>query len=308
MIILKKRIRNISPYISRIQEGKNIIVGVTDLDRFDVQLKEMGLSEPYVAGQSILPAGSFGTISRFNAEGKDVVHKELPMETAYRQIEWHWDEWDGPYNTVERSKIVDVPYQRYPRTFVEPPAVELTITKNKLGKLFLIGPLLVKQETEKEVLTHLVNLFLEIFGECQFFTENFDDIPKSSLIRLNWEILPQGEMPWDQFRQRLDPLIKQAPAGNQPILIHRLEIINRLEPDFRAVGRGGFHGYIVHGFTNKKLFILESMYYGNATYIFEEKWEEFSKLTKAEILNQSLQKDRVIHRDGWEEKIEKQFS
>jgi hypothetical protein len=41
----------------------------------------------------------------------------------------------------------------------------------------------------------------------------------------------------------------------------------------------------------------------NATYVFEQNWERLSQLSKAEILDRDLQKDRLIHREGWPEKI-----
>ncbi len=86
---------------------------------------------------------------------------------------------------------------------------------------------------------------------------------------------------------------------------HRLEAINKYNPDFAAVGEAGFHGYIILGFKEKNLYTLESLYYGNATYVFGENWEELSKMTKAQVLNESLQKDRIIHREGWDNQIAK---
>lgn len=298
MIIQKKRIRNISPYTHHIKDGSNIIVGLTDVTRLSPALKRIGFSEPYEKGQTILPA-SVGSISNYNAEGKEIVHRDQPMETAYSQVDWKWKEWDGSWH----SKIVDRPYQRYPRSFVEPPAVELSITENKDGQLLLTSPILQKIEGNKEILTHIVNLFLEIFGECQFFTEDMEILMKTPLHRLNWTVLPQGEMPWEKFKKEIDPIVKSAPKGNQEVLYYRLETVNALKPDFRAIGNGGFHGYIIHGFTKNNIYVLESMYYGNATYVFDGAWQELSQKTKAEILRESLQKARVIHREGWKEKV-----
>ena len=62
-------------------------------------------------------------------------------------------------------------------------------------------------------------------------------------------------------------------------------------------------GQVIFGFPHKNLHILESMYFGNATYVFDERWEELSKMTKAEILDQRLQTDRVIHEEGWENRV-----
>jgi len=303
MIIKKRRIRDIYLYIRHIKDGTKIIVGISGLDRFFPILTHIGFPKPYQNGQSILPPGVFGPISIYNAEGKNIVHRDQPMETAYREAEWHWQEWNGPYDRVDRSRIVDVPYKRYPRTFVEPPSIELMIGVGSDGQALLVSPSIEKKEKNKDILLHTINLYLEIFGECQFFTEALDAILKAPIVKLNWEILPQGEMPWQQFKKRLEPLIERAPKGKQPLLEYHLEVVNSYKPDFHAIGHGGFYGYIVHGFSSRNLFVLESIYYGNATYVFGEKWEELSKMTKAEILNEKLQKDRIIHSEGWQDKI-----
>jgi hypothetical protein len=56
-----------------------------------------------------------------------------------------------------------------------------------------------------------------------------------------------------------------------------------------------------------KRYVLESILYGNATYIFDKDWEELSKKTKSEILNQELQKGRLIHRRFWEKDLDDIF-
>lgn len=302
MIIQKKSIRNITPYTSNIKNGSKIIIGITDPLRFSATLKHLGFLEPYKGGQCILPA-PLGPVGKYNAEGKIIKHKDLPMETAYRQIDWHWTEWHGQYR-IEQSKIVDVPYKRFPRSFISPPSIEFTLSLNSKGALLLIAPALEKNEENNEILKHVVNLFLEYFEECELFSENLESIQKTSLRRLNWVVLPQGEMPWERFKKEVEPIVKSAPEGNQQMLYYRLKTVNALRPDFRAIGSGGFHGYVIHGFVKIRLYVLESMYYGNATYVLDESWEEISKKTKAEILNEKLQKARVIHRVGWKKKIE----
>ena len=70
-----------------------------------------------------------------------------------------------------------------------------------------------------------------------------------------------------------------------------------------AQGRGGFSGYIVFGFPRKNLYVLESLYYGNATYVFRENWEKLSQLSKAVILSGNLQTARIVHQPGWEKEV-----
>jgi hypothetical protein len=279
------------------------MLGLAAPKRFTDTLPKMGFNDGLDVGKVVLPSGLFGPISVFNSEGKYIKHSDQPMETAYRTVEWHWKEWHGRYEQVERSKFVDVPYKRYPRTFVPPPSIELKLAATTNGELILVGPLVQNSPQNMGAITHIVNLFLEIFGECQFFTEDLDEIINIPTKRLNWKILPPGQRPWAQLKKDIAPIIKHAPEGSQAVMIHRLSTVHSHKPDFAAVGKAGFSGYIIFGFSKKGIYALESMFYGNATYIFGHDWEALSKMTKAEILDQNLQKDRIIHREGWEKHI-----
>lgn len=303
MYIKKRRVLNITPYLKAFTQGEPVIVGLSNLQEKVTKLSQLGLVQPYQVGQTILPSGTFGPTSLFNAEGKNIPRKDLPMETAYRQVEWHWEQFNGYNSTIPMSKIADVPYKRYPREFIAPPSIELSIKASATNQLVLVSSEFTNDISNQEAIKHTVNLFLEIFGECELFAKGINSISPSEIKRLNWDLLPRGEMPWEQVKDVLEPLIRKAPKGIQPVLEYRLETINKLNPDFRAVGKGGFNGYIVHGFVSKDLYVLESMYYGNATYIFGESWEELSKKTKADILNNDLQKERIVHLGDWKRKI-----
>jgi len=304
MILKQKRIRNINVLKSLIKRDSEFFIGIKIQPKFKDFLLKVGFPQNLKQGQSILPSANFGPVSLFNAEGKYKIHKDRPMETAYRTVEWHWKEWRGRYDKVDQSKFVDVPYKRYPRTFIKPPSVEFMVYLANSGEQLIISPIIKFDENNKEKIIHTINLFLEIFGECQFFTRNLDVIIKLPLKRLNWRILPPGEMPWPKLKEEIKPLVNNAPKGNQAVIKHRLEKITKYNPDFAAIGEGGFKGYIVLGFEQKNIYTLESLYYGNATYIFGEKWEDLSKKTKAEILSQNLQINRIIHREGWDNKID----
>jgi hypothetical protein len=68
-------------------------------------------------------------------------------------------------------------------------------------------------------------------------------------------------------------------------------------------GQAGFEGYLIFGFTEKDLFVLESLVYGNATYVLGSNWESLAGLTKKEILAADLHVARIIHRQGWDSEI-----
>ncbi len=297
MILSKKRIRSLGSNLKGIQAGQEVIIALPYSDEIRETLIDCGFSEELESGESVLPA-VVGPVTRFNSAGKYIVHKDQPMETAYRQSEWTWQEYHGPYNTVEQSKIVDVPYKRYPRTFVEPPSVELSLAI-KEGNLLVISPTITFSPENEELILHTINIFLEIFNECHILNDDLQEIIKAPVRRLNWEILPQGRRPWGELRPLISNVIDELPEGNKKVIDKRIEAINEHEPEFVAVGRAGFTGYLVFGFPEKNLYILESTEVNNATYVIDNNWELLSSLTKAEILNNDLHKERVIHRENW---------
>jgi len=298
-MIIKNRIRNIWPYLNLFSKGQEIFFSVPISEVDFNRLIEIGFTSELSPGEQILPK-SIKSISKFNAEGKYIKRKDLPKETVYRQSEWTWKDWGG----YEYSKIVDIPYERYQREFIPPPSEELTIFENNNEKIILSRGIIISKENEK-IIKHLINLFLELFGKCEILTSELLPPFKPQIKKLNWDILPPGEYPWNRVKNKVKEIIKRQPKGNQPVIRFRIETISNYKPDFIAIGKGGFNNYLVFGFKNKNLYLLESVREGNATYVFRNEWEDLSKLTKKEILTNDLQEDRIIHREGWDTKIKK---
>jgi hypothetical protein len=303
MIITGKRKRTLDKRLRSFADGTIITPGVCIDQNAEKKLPQLGFPKDLKPGDTVLPPDSFGPVTQYNAEGKIIVHRDKLMETAYRQVDWHWKQWAGYMQTEEHSRIVDVPYQRYPRTLVPPPCVELTIRRNKNGMLFLVAPAVRLNKKKPDSLIHEINIFLEIFGYCQIFTKELSTLMPTKVVRLNWRILPPGQWPWEKVRKEVDPIIKRTTEQNQVVISHRLQMITAYAPEFVAIGTSGFTGYLIFGFPKRNIYILESVFTGNATYVFEEKWKELSKLTKAEIIAGKLQKDRIIHREGWDGRI-----
>lgn len=308
MIIHRRRIRRVEKYLGFITPGNHIALGLSEINRFVDKLHKCGFSQALDIGETVLPDASLGPVSQFNAEGKYIKHKDQPLEIAYRMVEWHWTEFRGRHDTEEMTDWRDVPYPRYPRTYIPAPSIELRIVATAQGIPVLIADPIEYNENKFDTIRHTVNLFLEIFGECQIFDDDLEQIIHSPLKRLNWKILPPGHYPWERLEEHVRPLIEQARPGNQPIIEDRFKIINSYHPDFHAIGQAGFYGYVVFGFPAKGIFIFESIFTGNATYVFDENWEELSKMTKAEILSEHLQKDRVVHLRGWHDRISELLS
>lgn len=282
--------------------GAPVIVALTVTEGHVSELQEAGFSAELEIGETVLPKPA-GKVSEYNAEGTHIVHRDRPMETAYRQMEWTWEQWSGPY-TETQARIVDVPYKRYPRTFVEPPSVELTVAEVPGREKVVVSEPVPYDDEHVDALLHRVNLFRELFGEAALLTEELEPFTRTEVRRLNWEILPPGELPWERLQRRLRPILDRMGERTGPAVEHRLRLLTEeREPDFTAVGRAGFHGYIIFGYESTGLYVVESLHYGNATYVLGQDWARLSQMTKAEILRADLQEDRIIHREGWDGRV-----
>jgi hypothetical protein len=306
ILIRQKRIRNLERHLPAELKGKKIRIGVSLDDRYNKQIEKIGIGMPAKVGESVLPS-VIGPATRFNAEGRQLVRRDLPMETAHRQILWTWKEFHGR-DQIERTDVREIPYSRYPREFMPPPSLELMVQETDDSQKVIVTISMLYDETNSVRILQAINVFLEIFGDCQVFTENLKALARTQIKRLNWKILPPGKYPWEKLRRELDPIIQRARKGNRALISYRLEKIEGYKPDFIAVGEAGFTGYVVFGFPSKNRYVFESSLYGNATYVFDKDWEELSKWTKAEILNQNRQRARIIHRESWEASLQKQVA
>jgi hypothetical protein len=302
MRIQKKRIRNIELNLPGIEARTELILMVPLSEAKKSCLKRVGFPEEPAIGTKILPA-IVGPVSRFNAEGKFIRHRDQPMETVYRQREWHYKQRHGK-DKVDATKIVDVPYKRYRRTLIPPPSIELAVIVLPDGNQAIAAVGAVTFDVGNfDKLRHVINLMLELFGFCDVVDKHLLPIGVVPTISLNWQVLPEGEMPWSALEPHLNKVLDIQKKGQRPVVAHRLETINQYKPRFVAVGQGGFSGYVIFGFPDLNSYVLECSRYGNATYVFESNWKELSKLTKAEILNENRHKARLIHLSHWEARI-----
>lgn len=301
MKIIKQRIVKTENYLSTIKDGESFHIAFRDINNKLERTEQIGFSKHLEIGECILPK-SLGPISRFNSEGRKIVRRDLEKETFYVSRYWEWTDWGGN----SHSAYVDIPRKRYPRDFVSPPSEELLVDNYKDSKI-IVSRELSKNEQNLESIKHLINLFLELFGECDLIRENYQPFIHENIIRLNWKIFPQGEHPWERIKEIVYERIERQLKGNRPVIKHQFEIITNHVTNFVAIGEGGFNDYVVFGFPQKDFFILESLKTGNATYIFDRDWERFSKLTKAEVLDNNFQRDRIFHTPNWEVRINELF-
>lgn len=297
MKILMKRIRTLDNYLVGLSNNDNFHIALTDLTNLKI-IQQVGFTKHLNIGEQILPS-IVGRVSYFNSNGGFIIHRNLPKVTVYRQADI--TDWHGNYHTV------DIPYQRYPRTAIPAPFVELTIVAGPNGQKIIRSPQLTRGKTPDKEILHVVNLFLELFGECDTVQSNLLPVFNVPITRLNWNLLPPGAYPWKVLKNSVQQAISNIGVNRRHLVNRRLEIISAHVPNFVAIGNAGFRGYIVFGFPNKNFFVLESLNIDNATYVFGQNWQQLSQLTKEQILNQNLHINRLIHNSSWEKQINNLF-
>jgi hypothetical protein len=300
-IIRQKRVRKLETHLANISSGTTLVFGLSDISNYKIRLLELGFSASCIVGESVLPKIS-GRISHFNANGKEKIRRDLPKETVYHMREHTYKEWHGN-EQVEQTKPIDMPYERYPRDFIPPPSVEVALLQST-DCVALVTEKIVYDPSNTDRIIHTINLLLELFGECHILDEAFSQLTFPALNRLNWQILPPGEYPWERLEETLRPIAEQAKNSVQRAFLEiRLKIISEYQPDKIVTGKAGYLGYIVFGFTKANLYIFENANYGNATYVFGEDWEELSRKTKGEIINSDSHIKRFVHTTKWTDEI-----
>lgn len=297
---INRKTRNITKYLNHLQPSELYMLGLAVSPEVEEGLKALGFDVPLIPGQRLLPPARKGPASRRNAEGYEIVHRDQPMETAYRQVEWHWTQFAGRYGTEEMSKVVDVPYQRYPRTYVAPYSVELEVKVREDGQTFVVAGPFVNEAASAAVATNTANMLREVLGGFEILGKDLSNWVSAPVRRLHWQLLPPGKSPWESAKPALEKMVERAPAGNQGVLRARLTAVGEKKPDFVAIGVGGFEGYTVFGFARERLCVLECPQVNNATYVLPmESWESVSQLTKAQILDANAHKARIVHTRTW---------
>ncbi len=289
---MPKQVRSLSIYkkvIERLPEFRLVSPSLTD-----ATARSIGFDGIPGVGDSILPL-VIGPATEFNARGKEVVRRDLPKETKSRMIYTSWKDWHGQTHDGVQTRD----YEVYPRDLVTPPEEFLTAMR-KGGTTVAASRIVRNDESEADVV-HLLNLFLECFGEFELVAP---DLTEPTLVRkVNWRVLPPGQYPFERARQALDDYLRGLSEEDRETVTPRIRAITRHSPDFIAVGLGGFSDYVVFGFTARRRFVFESPNTGNATYVFRNEWEQISQLSKREIIQDGLHEARLVHNTRWHTSI-----
>src|SRR4051794_27212482 len=103
MEVSGQRIRNLDRHLGAVPADASVLIALGEIAEHEDRLRQIGFSNGLPLGETVLPL-PVGKVSKYNAEGDYIIHKDRPKETRYRQMEWKWEEWHGPYARVEQSR------------------------------------------------------------------------------------------------------------------------------------------------------------------------------------------------------------
>ncbi|MBZ9603951.1 hypothetical protein [Phyllobacterium chamaecytisi] len=190
----------------------------------------------------------------------------------------------------------------YPKELIQPPAVELTIAERG-GQTFLVSPTMAKNPEATDHIKHVINLFLELFRECELVADNMEDFDVPAVERVNWRLLPPGQYPWEVLRPHMELALRRTSEAMQKVIKDRQDTIRAYNPDRIYVGAGGFGDYLAYEFERFGSVVLESVRVDNAIYAFGQDWQAVSQLSKAQVINGNHHQARIVHSDGWKDRL-----
>jgi hypothetical protein len=303
MRIEKARIINAETYLRAMPQGVKFKIATTLGEAGWKRLESLGFGTSPSVGDTALPK-SVGSVSRFNSEGAWHALRDQPKERRYiRTVAWRWRQWAGGGNTEEKEGLRDIFRDCYPREFIEPPALEITLVKAANQHLAVISAGFVNLPQHFGGIKHAINLMLELFGVCELLRDDLSSYSPPVTRQVNWRMLPPGQYPWDRLRVHLAAMLSRAAENTQKVILDRQQFILALGPGDIYVGVGGFSDYLAYVFAPQGMVVLESIRHGNAIYVFDIDWQRAAHLSKAEILRENMQIARVIHADGWKARL-----
>lgn len=296
---------------NKVRKVQNYLIDINDDDRFvvGVQLDDVSLKSRFSILKTDQPCNVYspkidnGIEARRNTIGEYRPDRTKPKETCYRAQHWELEDWGGYWH--EGTSYI--PYERYPRIFIEPKGVKFTLTNLVNGQKILVANAVFKMNslTEQELvlIKFIVNLLVEAVGEAEIFPlDSITGMPVRVIKTVNWQIIPKGERIWDFIKHDIDHGVSKS---EKVMIKERFKALENYLPDGMYKGLDSYIGYVVFYYKSKGLYVFDSIMYGQATYVFDRDWKEVSKLTKKQIIDGGLAKARLIHSKSWRNEIDR---
>jgi|GEM_PF-500116 len=253
---------------------------------------------------SVVPPGAHGPFSDRNANGYEVVRRDLPKETHYNYIDSpNWGDWSRGSHTVP------LPYEKYPRDVFAPRLSEIRIERvgrASDGAVFMFrfrtsDVLNRKDEYFERDILEFINFLRENVGCYGIQPHNASLADYLKELRVSWELLPPGSR--DEVFARIFRGRVPTPE-DEKIVDDRYKFLVSLKPQKLIVGTSGMERYF-GGLIADDRVVFENLRYGNAVYVMYEGWEELSKRSRTELMSGRYGHSvvRIVHGSGWKNQV-----
>lgn len=297
----RKRIRNIGKHLQfYLSENDEFHIGLLFEDYLNSPLLgKYGLPTSFPDKKNILPEPK-GSVTKANVKGKMVRKQPEEKETVIREIKY-----------IRKKDNTKVEYKReyniYKKVLLHKYNTGLNFAINSHGQKLVFSEKLVNSESTNHSLknTHIANIFCEIFNDFEILDNNLNPAIHFN-TKFDEILLPSGKLnDTESFKELMEigGRFSRNETENKAYQ-ERLKVLQDYNPDIRGKGPNGFLGYIVFGFTELNIVLLETMYANNATYVFSTKnFEEKVIKDKQTVLNNNLFLKRFFHNQNWESKL-----
>lgn len=253
------------------------------------------------SGEPVLLPRTRGLFAARNLDGWVEKRKDLAKEL--REVSNWAPDWNGSgYHLVSRSvEAWPLQYHRARLNTISATVLE-QLRDGALVRFRVDQPLSRESETFAFDLKFNIRFLKEAVGAASVFPADMSDEAFAKIQTVDWEMLPAGSE--DRVLAQLATR-RGASAERMRVAGERLRTLERLGHDGFIVGTGRFSNYFGAKF-GQRLVALENLEYGNALYVFEENWEELSKLSRSELVcRRDPQVHRIPHVSGWQSVIRK---
>lgn len=258
-------------------------------------LNRFGLRPEMKEGEIVIPS-AVGPYTRANTKGKIV--RSFPEEKIditkriryIRKRDQRLIEFDRTFNVFKKEL-----QHRY--------NIGLTLKSDANGDKVLFSPKLVFDNNDEDNMrnTHVINLFIEIFGSNGFdvYRTNLNPSYRNAPT-FDKEILPSGHLNnANNFDELIEIIKRYVNQKEVNYLIERLELFKEYNPLIRESSKG-FNQYFILIFEEKRIVVAESIKKGNATYFFNlDGYEDVIVKDKQTVISEKLMLKRFKHSDYW---------
>lgn len=265
----------------------------------NANLKKFGISDIFKDSETQTPIPA-GPRTRANLKGMYIRQQPEVKEETLRHIK---------YKKKNGTKVeFDRIYNMYKKILLNRLNVSFHFMKDEDGTEFIVSDVLVFDDdfANSKKNTHIINLFLEVFGSYEVIRENLSYFIKTD-APFEREVLPRGERLDDRnFHEFIEFAERSIKERDRRPLIERANVMKEFAPIVRKAP--GLNGYLAFIFEEKGIVAAESIRENNATYFFKlQDYEDNLMKDKQEVLNNKLMLKRFYHSkdERWEKNIRK---